>query len=578
MIQDLVKHVWQSTLFAGAAGVLACLLRGNRAAVRHGVWMAASLKFLVPFSLLVALGSHAAWRVVPPSPEAKLNSALLIAGPIASPVSKAVASPREAPDRTPAFLFAVWLCGFAANSLLWHLRWRRIRAVARAASPEPMHLPIPALLTSSALEPGVFGILRPRLLLPAGLRERLTAAQFDSIVAHELCHVRRRDNLWSAVHMLVEALFWFDPAVWWIGSRLMNERERACDEAVLQSGGEPEDYARGIVTVCHFWLQSPLPCVPGVTGADLKRRLAAILENRTVPELSAARKLLLAAAATGAVAAPLIVGLVEAPSIRAQEPSKPVPQLVATSSLPAFEVASIKPAAPDSSLKVDFAPGGKLFITNASLRFLIKIAYDIGDDQLTGGPGWVASRRFDLAATPDHAVSGDPTDMAPDQILAFHKPTRLRLQRLLADRFQLELKRESAAMPVYALVVAPGGTKNLSPAKNTGDAQMNMNAGSGILNARAVDMNSLAHFLSEGQTGRPVIDLSSLPGKFDFRLEWTPDPGLNPLVDATANAPSDAGGISIFTALQQQLGLKLEARTAPADRLVIARAELPSSN
>ena len=79
---------------------------------------------------------------------------------------------------------------------------------------------------------------------------------------------------------------------------------------------------------------------------------------------------------------------------------------IATSALPEFEVASIKPSAPDSSLRVDFAAGGKLFITNATLRFLIKIAYDIGDDQLAGGPGWIGSKRFDLAATPERASGG----------------------------------------------------------------------------------------------------------------------------------------------------------------------------
>jgi uncharacterized protein (TIGR03435 family) len=123
-------------------------------------------------------------------------------------------------------------------------------------------------------------------------------------------------------------------------------------------------------------------------------------------------------------------------------------------------------------LRVDFAPGGKLYITNATLRFLIKIAYDIGDDQLASGPGWIGSKRFDLSATPDRPVGGDPKNMAPDQILVFHKPTRLRLQRLLAERFQLELRRESTPMPVFALVVARGGPKKLTPAKSAADLRL----------------------------------------------------------------------------------------------------------
>jgi uncharacterized protein (TIGR03435 family) len=305
-----------------------------------------------------------------------------------------------------------------------------------------------------------------------------------------------------------------------------------------------------------------------------------IMLNRDAASMNIGRKLLLAVAGVLTVITPLMVGVVNAHAIGAQEPAKPVPQLIATSELPEFEVASIKPSAPDSNLRVDFAPGGKLYIANATLRFLIKIAYDIGDDQLAGGPRWIGSTRFDLAATPDRPLGGDPKNMAPDQIIAFHKPTRLRLQRLLAERFQLELRRESVPMPIFALVVAKGGPKKLTTTTSTGDPKLNAKSGSGVLSAIGVDMATLAKFLSEGQTGRPVLDMTDLKGRFDFHLEWTPDPSLNPLPpNSGANQPpADVGGISIFTALQQQLGLKLEARTSPADRLVVVRAELPSAN
>jgi uncharacterized protein (TIGR03435 family) len=477
-------------------------------------------------------------------------------------------------------LVSLWLCGFAANGLAWWRRWRQVRAAWRAASPLPLNLPIPVLSSSARLEPGVFGVFQPFLLLPDGLSEHLTPEQFEAIVAHELCHVRRRDNLSSAIHMVVETLFWFHPVVWWIQARLVEERERACDEAVLQMGGDPQDYAEGIVTVCKFYLKSPLVCVSGVTGSDLKRRVETIMLNRAADRLNTGRKLLLIVGGALAVTVPLIVGVMNPPSIRAQERAKPVAQPIAISGLPQFEVASIKPSAPDSNLKVDFASGGKLFITNATLRFLIKIAYDIGDDQLTGGPGWIGSKRFDLAATPERPLGGDPKNMAPDQILVFHKPVQLRLQRLLAERFQLELRREATPMSIFGLVVGKGGPKKLTVTKSTGDPQLNAKSGNGVLNAVGVDMATLAKFLSEGQTGRPVVDMTGLKGKYDFHLEWAPDTSQNSLpADSGANQPpADAGGISIFTALQQQLGLKLDARTDAADRLVVMRAELPSAN
>jgi uncharacterized protein (TIGR03435 family) len=303
-----------------------------------------------------------------------------------------------------------------------------------------------------------------------------------------------------------------------------------------------------------------------------------IMLNRAADRMTIWRKLLLFVAGMLAVIGPVMVGVMDAPSIRAQEPAKPVPHLIATSELPEFEVASIKPSSPDSNLRVDFAPGGKLFITNATLRFLIKIAYDVGDDQLAGGPGWIGSKRFDLAATPDRPLGGDPKNMAPDQILLFHKPVRLRLQRLLADRFQLELRRESTPMPIFALVVAKGGLKKLTATKSTGTPQLKF--GNGVLNAVGVDMTTLAKFLSEGQTGRPVVDMTGLKDRYDFHLEWAPDTSQNPLpVDSAANQqPADGGGVSIFTALQQQIGLKLYARTDAADRLIVVRAEPPSAN
>lgn len=378
--------------------------------------------------------------------------------------------------------------------------------------------------------------------------------------------------------MLVEALFWFHPIIWIIRSRLMKERELACDEEVLQANFKPEHYAEGILAVCRYYLKSTASCVSGVTGADLKQRVETIMLNHAPRRLDVPRRLLLTTAALGAVVGPVILGVMHVPAIVAQEPDKPVPQLIATNQLPEFEVASIRPSGRTSNLKVNFAPGGKLFITDATLRFLIKIAYDIGDDQLVGGPGWVGSKRFDVSAIPDIPVGGDPANMAPDQVLLFHKPTRLRLQRLLADRFQLELRREPRVMPIFALVVAKGGPKNLL-VSDVASPQLNANAGAGLLNASGVDMLTLAKFLSEGQTGRPVVDMTGLGGKYNFRLEWSPDNGYAPTGNGPSQQPTDnAGGISVFTALQQQLGLKLEARTSPADRLVVVRAELPSPN
>src|SRR5580700_2883075 len=341
MISALTNHLWQSTMFACAMGLLTLMLRKNRAEVRHGLWLAASVKFLIPFSLLIGLGSQVDWRTAAVVPEARLEVVEQISEPLAILASHARLLDKRPSRRLPTVLFSLWLCGFAASGLAWWRRWRQVHAAWSAASPLQLKLPIPARSSSARLEPGVFGVFRPFLLLPEGLSEHLTPVQVDAILAHELCHVRRRDNLSSAIHMVVEALFWFHPVVWWIRVRLMEERERACDEAVLRIGSDPQDYAEGIVTVCKFYLRSPLVCVSGVTGSNLKRRVEAIMLNRAAESISLGQKLVLCAAGVLAVTLPLTVGVMSAPSVYAQEAAKPVPAVVATSALPEFEAASI---------------------------------------------------------------------------------------------------------------------------------------------------------------------------------------------------------------------------------------------
>jgi bla regulator protein BlaR1 len=122
------------------------------------------------------------------------------------------------------------------------------------------------------------------------------------VLAHEICHVNRRDNLFAAIHMIVEAVFWFHPLVWWIGAKLVEERERACDEEVVRLGSEPLAYAEAIVNICKLYVESPLKCVAGVTGSDLKKRIESIMNGMPGRRLTPARKLMLIAASMGAIA------------------------------------------------------------------------------------------------------------------------------------------------------------------------------------------------------------------------------------------------------------------------------------
>jgi bla regulator protein blaR1 len=226
-LSPLANHLWQSTLFAGVAATQALVLRKNRAHTRYLLWLSASVKFLVPFSLLMGVGRQFEWRsAAAVAPALPLAMAMEQISQPFTPPRHAVVTPSTIP-LAPKVLGVLRFCGSAGVLFVWCVRWQRIRVALRLGSPLPLAAPIPVISSPTLLEPGLFGIFRPVLLLPDGITDRLTPAQFQAILAHELCHLRRRDNLAAATHMLVEAIFWFHPLVWWIGARLIEERERA---------------------------------------------------------------------------------------------------------------------------------------------------------------------------------------------------------------------------------------------------------------------------------------------------------------------------------------------------------------
>src|SRR5262249_21255306 len=152
------------------------------------------------------------------------------------------------------------------------------------ASPFDADLPfkparVPLLSSGALVEPAVFGILKPVLVLPSGIKDDLAPDQLKAVILHEVCHIQRRDNLATSLYMVAETVFWFYPLVRWIGKRLLEERERACDEHVLRLGCAPVVYAEGILSVCKRYLESPWQSASGVTGSDLKRRVRAILDE-----------------------------------------------------------------------------------------------------------------------------------------------------------------------------------------------------------------------------------------------------------------------------------------------------------
>jgi beta-lactamase regulating signal transducer with metallopeptidase domain len=302
VFNPLWDHLWQSSLVAALVCCLIPLFRNNSARARYWLWFTASLKFLLPFSLLAALGHMTFVQTVQPQSLAVLARMR----PVAMPFSAAVPVAQQFPWMV-VFL-AVWLAGVTTIAAIWLVRWVRLSTTAHAARLLVFDLPIPVRSTDQLLEPGLVGIWRPVILLPEGIVHRLSTAEIDAILRHEVCHWRRRDNLMAVIHMLVACIFWFHPLVWFVGARLVEEREGACDEEVLAGGGSPLEYARTILKVCELYLRSPLPCAAGVSGADLDRRITAIMARNEVLEIGSGRKALLMVLGLVTILAPFITG------------------------------------------------------------------------------------------------------------------------------------------------------------------------------------------------------------------------------------------------------------------------------
>jgi uncharacterized protein (TIGR03435 family) len=276
-----------------------------------------------------------------------------------------------------------------------------------------------------------------------------------------------------------------------------------------------------------------------------------------------------------------------APRLRAQASPTPATAVPATGAV--FEVASVKPnKSGDGRVMLSLPPTGRLTATNVTLRLLMRPAFDVQDFQMVGGPSWLDSDRFDVVAKAPEGV------VEPEHV-------RPMLRALLADRFKLVTHTETRDMPIYALVLARpdgrfGPNMKLSPLDcdavfraGRGGApppppqpgepiQCGSMMGPGIVRAGGMPLGALARALSP-IVGRPVLDQTGLKERYDFQLKYAPEGrGAGP-GPGGPDAPSvDPDMPSLFTALQEQLGLKLESQRGPVDVVVIDRVEQPTED
>ncbi|RXH58891.1 TIGR03435 family protein [Granulicella sibirica] len=235
---------------------------------------------------------------------------------------------------------------------------------------------------------------------------------------------------------------------------------------------------------------------------------------------------------------------------------------------PVFEVATIKPSKPDAPGKMFRVQGRKFNTLNTTLSEIISFAYGVHAKQVVGAPAWVETDKFDLEAVPD--LEGTPSDRQLKEMT----------QKLLTDRFKLTFHKDKKELSVYVLAVAKTGPKLEQNTENPDGLPGLWFRGLGVLNVTNATMKDFAGLMQSAVLDRPVVDQTGLTGRWNFRLRWTPDDSQFGGMGAKIPPPTDAANAppALYTAIQEQIGLKLDPTKAPTDVMVVDHVEKPTDN
>jgi uncharacterized protein (TIGR03435 family) len=577
----LLHFVWQGVAIAA---VYAAARRWARTSVPN-------VRYLLSCATLAAMAAAplVTWWVLAPS--ASNVATISAAAPLSTTSFGGV---RNLPVLFPAgvsaaaaapllpWVVAVWLTGATA---LWvrligglilaaRLRSQMVRPVPavwqqtldRLKARMRISGPVRLLQSSLVQTPAVVGWLRPVVLTPLGALAGLPAEQMEALLLHELAHIQRYDYLVNMLQRVIEAVLFYHPAVWWVSGHMRAERELCCDDAAVSEVGDAVLYARALA---GLGLLCP-PVVMAANGGSLAHRIGRLLgQPRPAPRTLSG---------TGVVAASL-VPVLAAVAVFGQPASRP-----------RFEAASIKPAGDQGPMMIRPLLNG--LTGTAPLKLLMQRAYAAQSFQIVGGPEWIASERYTIDAKA-------PGNHSRDQIFVM-------LESLLEERFKLKFHRETRELPVFNLLIAKGGPKLPTPKEggcdDSADPQPELGGrmtpvGSGAaplsrcggitlalqtegarMYGGKVSMAEFVRMLSV-MLGRTVIDRTGFAGTFDMQLDFLPDDSTSPLPPPPPQAAvSNTMSPSIFSALPEQLGLRLESAKGQVEVLVIDHVDRPSAN
>jgi uncharacterized protein (TIGR03435 family) len=429
--------------------------------------------------------------------------------------------------------------------------------------------PVRLLVSALVQVPTVVGWLRPVVLVPVGALGGLPAEHMEALLLHELAHIRRHDYLMNILQSVAESLLFYHPAVWWLSGHIRTERELCCDDVAVSISGDALTYARALAQL-ESYRPAYLHAAIAANGGSLRNRIARLLGQPP--------QVVRTGLGPGVIA---VAGLLTVAVYGLAQSADP----------PRFAVATIKrdPSRETLSMAVPmgvgYRPGGRLVAGNAPVAMLIQRAYSVQGFQVLGGPSWISTDGYDIEAKPE---------VGTDQ-----KRMWLMLQTLLADRFKLAMHRETRDIPVYDLQTVKGGPKLPAPDGGVcsevmtghpapGQPRLAPPCGPGLVKSGtgltmegiSVSMPAFVKQLSL-ILGKEVIDKTGFTGRFSLHLEFAMDDALagipNPV--GPSGQPADINDRpSIRTALQERLGLKLQASTGPVDVFVIDHVERPTEN
>jgi uncharacterized protein (TIGR03435 family) len=576
------------TLIALGALIAACIAQRHRASVRHALFATAFIVLLALPIASVVIPARSV-RISMSSPSATLRVAGVIppvaAGPLSQPGRLGeVQGIAPAPERMSIamILWLGWILGATLCLVPMITGLARVRYLCRTGLPwregqdfvteiaanVGIRKRIQLLVHEAIVGPMTCGVVRPAVVLPRDARE-WTREDLRRAIVHELEHIRRADWSMLCLARVVCALYWFHPLVWMCWHRLRLEAERACDDAVLLDA--PSDaYADQLVTLAER-LASPTrqSMLAMANRGDLSARVSAVLDDRQ-PRGRAG----VVTIATAAVCA--IVLLTAVAPLRAV----PRPQVRSNpdGNRLTFEVASIKRNPADGGRRSVGDSGGRFVMINYAIGMLIRSAYPDAVEYI-GGPDWIGSEPYDVTAV---APGGTPRADIPPLLRA-----------LLADRFNFKAHYEMREQPTYDLVLARGDTQvprglkkvdvdcdarraardrgeTLPAAARLSNGMLPCTDGGTYSDAVTIRAGgtSMARFaeILRSVAGRAVFDRTGLKDYYEFQVTFHPNP--QPSTDTP----------SLFTALQEQLGLQLESSRRPVRVLVIDHIERPSEN